>query len=107
MATKKIIRIFVCVFAILLTACSSSGEFPGGPPDLGPAGTDASLSSLSLTGATLDPMFSPPAASSPSTTRAAPFLPAPRLSHRWLQALRATMALAIPSFFTTSSPIGG
>ncbi len=44
---------------LAVSACSSSGEFPGGPPDLGQPGTDASLSSLSLTDATLDPMFSP------------------------------------------------
>jgi hypothetical protein len=40
-----------------LTACSSSGDDIGGPPILPPLGTDATLSSLSITGATLDPAF--------------------------------------------------
>ncbi len=67
MAAKKIIWIGVCVFAILLTACSSSGEFPGGAPTLPPLGTDASLSSLSITGVTIDPAFSPSATSYTAT----------------------------------------
>jgi hypothetical protein len=46
------------VTAILLTACSSSGEFPGDPPDFPPSGNDATLSSLSISGATLNPTFS-------------------------------------------------
>jgi len=40
-----------------LTACSSSGDDIGGPPILPPLGTDVTLSSLSITGATLDPVF--------------------------------------------------
>jgi hypothetical protein len=56
----KLVDLLLSAITMLaVSACSSSGKAPGGPPDLGPAGTDASLSSLSLTDATLDPMFSP------------------------------------------------
>ena len=50
----------ICLIGLMLavSACSSSGDAPGDAPDLGPPGTDASLSALSLAGATLDPMFS-------------------------------------------------
>ena len=51
--------IVLAIMILAVSACSSSGKAPGGPPDPGPAGTDASLSSLSLIDATLDPMFSP------------------------------------------------
>jgi hypothetical protein len=61
---KTFAKNLACVVtAILLTACSSSGDDLGGAPILPPLGTDASLSSLSITGATLDPVFSPSATS--------------------------------------------
>ena len=57
---KTFAKNLACVVtAILLTACSSSGESPGGAPTLPPLGTDASFSSLSITGTTLVPAFSP------------------------------------------------
>jgi hypothetical protein len=54
---KSVNNVIVLVaWAILIAACGGGGGGGGSTP---PLGTDASLSSLSVTGATLDPAFSP------------------------------------------------
>jgi len=98
---SKLVDLLLSAITMLaVSACSSSGEFPGGAPTLTPFGTDASLSSLSITGVTIDPAFSPSV-----TSYAATVPQSAGIAHVFASANDSNATVSINSGASSSVPL--